>query len=367
MTIDQLRDGVVAMPVLLGVGAGAVICTAAALSSRAVGRFDLPAERWQRPLPARVATLLDGRAVTVSLHVTGLVVVAALITHWAASGRIARGGVVMAGVIALSLLLGPLVCRCNPARLVHRRDADAAATPCDTAPLPGGTAVPAIAWLAGLGALVLATRDGAALAVCLGGYLVAQAAAAHRYGPAWHHRGDALEVLASTIAVMAPIGRDAAGRLAVRNPVVSTAHAPLPATILWLGAVVVATALGRTVLTPDAGTTGAALVASVFGAAAVLAVLVLAVGLLLRVTIIRPFFVPAVVPLTAAHGVLAAGRWLPPVDLAVFVILHSVAIAVLHRQAVARHDLRTARAVQLPPRLAVLVSVLGGLVLYGGT
>jgi hypothetical protein len=86
----------------------------------------------------------------------------------------------------------------------------------------------------------------------------------------------------------------------------------------------------------------------------------------LRVGLIRPFLRSATVPLVAAYGAVAGGPWWPPVDLAAFVGLHVVAVAVLHRQAIARHDLRTARALQFPLRVVLVASVIGGLALLAG-
>ena len=99
----------------------------------------------------------------------------------------------------------------------------------------------------------------------------------------------------------------------------------------------------------------------VVASAVVLVVTCAVVRAALRLGVIRPFFGGATVPLVAAYVTVAAGRWLRPLDLVVFVGLHAVAVAVLHRQAIARHDLRTARAVQFPMRVVIMASVLSGL------
>jgi hypothetical protein len=127
---------------------------------------------------------------------------------------------------------------------------------------------------------------------------------------------------------------------------VNAAHVALPTTALWLTAVVIGLAVAASVST---------LAVPLFVAAT------MAAGVLLRVGLIRPWLYGAVAPLAAAYGLLAGGRWLQPLDLLAFVALHAVAVAVLHRQAIARHDPRTARAVQFPARCVVVVSVLAGL------
>src|SRR5690606_23395644 len=130
------------------------------------------------------------------------------------------------------------------------------------------------------------------------------------------------------------------------NPLVAVTHTELPHGAVAFGGVVVAASLTHAV----AGRLG------LTGVPAALALVAIAalVGAVLRLAIIRPFFRSGTVPVVAAYGLVAAGRWVPPLDLLVFVALHALAVAVLHRQAVARHDLRTARAVLFPPRVAMV-------------
>jgi hypothetical protein len=173
-------------------------------------------------------------------------------------------------------------------------------------------------------------------------------------------------VLSDLVACLAPVGRDLGGRLAWRNPLVAVAHATVPRGAVTLGAVVIAASMANALTGPRSAARPGSVPAGLPGDVApvlALAASFVIVLVVLRLGVIRPFFASATIPLLAAYGIAAAGRWWPPVDLVAFAALHAVAIAVLHRQAVARHDLRTARAVQFPMRVVVLVSVLAGLAL----
>jgi hypothetical protein len=150
-----------------------------------------------------------------------------------------------------------------------------------------------------------------------------------------------------------------------RNPLVTVSHAELPPGAVDFGAVVIAASLAHAVWghpsrPSDIAVNGGSAVILLFGVA-----LIVAVGAL-RLGVIRPYLRGTTVPLVAAYGLVAAGPWWRPVDLLVFVALHVVAVGVLHRQAIARHDLRTARAVQFPLRIVLVASVVGGLALLAG-
>lgn len=341
--------GALGLSALLAGAAAVVMGTAAALSVRAATRPELPPARWYRPLPPAVSAAIDRAVTPAALRALALVVVAVLLGALATADGPVRGGVLVAAITAASLIAGPLLSEDDPAHSV-----EGGSTPASNRSA-AGVGWPAVVWLVGLSLLVLTVDDGRVLAACLAGYGLAQIGMTRRQAPAGRTRHDAVAALAVVCAPLAPLDRMRDGRLAWRNPVVSAAHAtPGPATV-WLTAVVAALALtGARVdetWPPLATVTLFALSAAVSGA-------------VLRAGIIRPFFVGAAAPLAAAYGLQAGGPWLRPVDLLTFVALHAAAMAVLHRQAIARHDPRTARAVQFPARLAIVTSVLAGLAVF---
>lgn len=342
MTSDPIT-GSVPLPALLAGGATVVVGTAAALTGRAATRPDLPATRWHRPLPPGLTAAADHPATRAAVRAAGVAVTATTLVLLVTAGRPVDGTVAVPVVVAASMLCAPLVRLANPVRLLDRP----AGGPGPTAAAHPGP--PAVVGLALLAAVALASDDGRVLAVALAAHLLAQGVLAVRHGPAAHARHDPFEAVAALVAPLAPIGRDPDGRLAWRNPLVTTAHTTYPTAAAWLTAVLMGMALHL-----GAPGTGARPVVTA-------AVAALAGRLVLRLGVIRGWFTGVLAPLAAAHGLLASGRWLAPLDLVAFVGLHAVAMAVLHRQALSRHDLRAARAVQLPPRLAVLVSVLAGL------
>jgi hypothetical protein len=224
--------------------------------------------------------------------------------------------------------------------------------------------------LLALCAILLSTEDPRLLGAAAVAHVSVQVALA-RWRPG---ALDPLDVLSDLVARLALVGRDLEGRLAWRNPLVAVAHTAVPRGAVPLGAVVIATSMTHALAGPGAprsdGDSGTRSMVALAGGmlddvAAVTALIATFVVVLvvLRLGVIRPFFASATVPLITAYGTVAAGRWLRPLDLVTFVALHAVAVAVLHRQAIARHDLRTARAVQFPMRVVVLLSVLTGLTL----
>lgn len=348
MITQQLAGDVLPMPVVLAGGAGVVIATAAALTNRSTMRPELPTERWHRPLPSFV----DRPVTRVALRAGGLVTAVLLIGAAVAAGSDVPAAGVVALLVGVSLLAGPLPRLANPVRIglfgVQPATPDHGSAP--TASLDEAVGWPAVAWLAGLTVLVRTVEDGGVLGAMFAGHLLLQAVLLRRRGGQRPAHSDALDATSAVVGLVAPLGRTRDGGLAWRNPVVNAAHASPGQAALWLTAVLVALAL--------TGVGGEATTAGVLVRFVAIATVA---GAVLRGGIIRAYFRGAVAPLAAAYGLLAGGRWLPPVDLLVFVALHAVAVAVLHRQAIARHDPRTARAVQFLPRLAVLTSVLGGL------
>ena len=415
----------VPLSVALACGAGAVIVTAAALSGRAARNPDMPAQRWSRPLPATFGRVIAARSTRAVLPVLGLIATAAGCVALVSRATPVNGLAALAALTWVALTAGPIYRLVNPVRAVtaappsvladstapvdrhaaaaaqaqasdphhatgeanndregtaladharrHRhgdhRHGDHHDDPHTTATAPLADATTAVtafaaelryasAWLFALCAILLSTQDPQVLTVTVALHVVAQSGLA-RWRPGTL---DPLEVLSDLVARIAPLGRDLEGRLAWRNPLVAVTHTNVPRGAVTLGAVVIAASMtgamtGRGAAGIDVAALGT--VAPVIVLAGTLAI-VLAV---LHLGVIRPFFASATVPLVVAYATVAAGRWWPPVDLITFVVLHTVAIAVLHRQAIARHDLRTARAVQLPMRVVVMLSVLTGLTL----
>ena len=344
------------LPVVLAGGAGAVVGTAAALSGWAAHRPDLPTQRWSRELPTALARIADARTTRVALGALGFAGVVAGVVTLARRDAPVEGLAVIPLLTAVSLAAGPVVHLVNPIRAVRSRaqpDHDGRHTPRN-----GGRDLrPAAAWLLALCAIALSTGSPRVLAATSAGYVLLQSAAAWRAG----RRDEVVEAYTELLGHLAPIGRDRDRRLVWRNPLVATAHATLPRGAVAFGTVVIAASLTHAASSqPAAFPDGRLVPALLFG------VMLAVVAGVLRLSVIRPFFRSAIIPLVAAYGVVAAGRWWRPVDLLVFVALHTVAIAVLHRQAVARYDLRTARAVQFPLRIVFVASVVGGLALLVG-
>jgi hypothetical protein len=344
------------LPLLLAAGAGTVVATAGALSGRAARNPELPAQRWSRPLPAAVVRVADARATRVAVRGLGLAGAVAGIVVLAGRDAPVNGLAVIPVLTALSLVAGPAL------HLVNPLGATRVTVGTDPQTWEGGHGMRgATVWLIGLCALALATRSPRVLAVTAAAHLLAQAATTWRTG----RRTDPVGMLADLLGQLAPVGRDHHGRAVWRNPLVAAAHAALPGGAVTFGAVIIAASLTHALSQPvglaDPQIVGAATPVVVF--ATTLAV----VAGVLKLCVLRPYFRGAIIPLVAAYGLVAAGRWWRPWDLVVFVGLHALAVGVLHRQALARYDLRTARAVQFPLRVALVASVTTGLTLLAGS
>lgn len=124
------------------------------------------------------------------------------------------------GVVALSLVFGPVWRAVNPLRVAAAAvravlRTEPVALPERLGYWPASVWLLLFVWLE----LVPADRDGPALvAGALLGYAVAQVAAGVRYGPGWFARGDAFEVYSTLTATLSAFGRLADGRVGVRNP-----------------------------------------------------------------------------------------------------------------------------------------------------
>jgi hypothetical protein len=364
-------------------------------------------------LPSWVQDVVDAhvtralaRAVILTLYVAVVVVAAAGPSGMTgnAAPRLALV-VVWGAVVAASVLLGPVWKAVSPFRTVTRwigRLTD----PEETAvrPLPDRLGVwPAAAGLAAWAWVAEATPTPGAVLLILVVYGAVQVVAGVWYGQAWFAHGETLEVLSSTFGRIAPIGRDPEGRLALRNPLADLARFDAAPGLRSLIAVLLAWELVHAV----SETTQWPLVLAELGLRRGVATstLALAAGLTVAVLAVRlatprPFLVAATVPMAAgwtlAHHVgplvvdwrvamadLAdpLGRgWVlhgfggPPMDpsapgavalaqLLLLVVGACGSVLAAHRMAVARYDLRAARAVQFPLRVVLIALVLVGVVL----
>lgn len=355
MPLESVLPSLWPLPVVVAGGAGAVMGTAAALSGWAAHHPTLKAQRWSRPLPRWLRGAIDVTGTRRVLGGIGILATAAGLITLARRSTAVDGLNGLAIVTATSLVAGPVWRYLNPVRI-------------GLPPQPVGDPLdadvrPAAVWLAALGLVALSTGVGTVLAATAAAYLAAQRILASRIAQP-RRRHDAVEVLTELMSHLAPVGRAASGELAWRNPLVAATHASLPHGALLTTAVVVG--ISATHALGGARTTAAPGLTALATAAPLLVVTTATAGTLMHLAMIRQFFRSAVLPVAAAYGLVAAGRWWPPVDLLVFVGLHVVAVAMLHRQALARHDLRTARALQFPPRLLLVVSVTCGLALLAG-
>ncbi|MGI5177420.1 hypothetical protein ACQEVZ_13910 [Dactylosporangium sp. CA-152071] len=119
------------------------------------------------------------------------------------------------GLVPLSLLLGPVWRALNPLRTLSLGFKPRRALPEGLGYWPAAAGLFAFAWLE------LVAPDRATLPVIgtwLAVYAVAMLAGAFVYGPDWHTRGDAFEVLSDLAGRLAVIGRRPDGTLAWRNP-----------------------------------------------------------------------------------------------------------------------------------------------------
>jgi len=184
-----------------------------------------------RPLPARLARVLDARAPTlvgraVALTATTLVVVIALTGPPADQGNVAPWALFVTfwvGLVPVSVLLGPVWRRVNPLRALH-------AVVCGLLRLPrhGRRPYPrrlgrwpAAVWLAGFGWLELVAPDRSdprLVGALILGYALANLTFATVYGTSWFDHGDGFEVYSTLLARMCVVGRREDGVLVLRTP-----------------------------------------------------------------------------------------------------------------------------------------------------
>ncbi len=185
-----------------------------------------------RALPAALQRGLDAPATRwtlrlVALAVSAFIVVVALAGPAEAVANLAPYAtyiVFWCGLVALSILLGPVWRVVNPLRTLHRALSAAGGTDPDEGmrELPASVGYwPAAASLAVFVWLELVPEWRAkpmVVGVFLVAYATAHLVAAQVYGVAWFDRGDGFEAYSTLVGRLAPIGRRSDGRLVLRNP-----------------------------------------------------------------------------------------------------------------------------------------------------
>jgi hypothetical protein len=193
-----------------------------------------------RPLPTRLARVLDGRPLRAGLRVLG-VLITAYVVMAAVFGRDdalnpTAGSVYVLfwiGVPILSMLLGPVWRLLNPIRSAHW----ALSRALGTRPEEGiGPLSPRLGyWPAALSLLAfvwleLVAPENTTLAVLrtfFAAYFAVNLLAATYWGSGWFGRGDGFEVFSSLAGRLSPLGRRGDGRLVLRNPLVGVAGTPV--------------------------------------------------------------------------------------------------------------------------------------------
>lgn len=271
--------------------------------------------------------------------------------------------VLWVGLTVASTCLGPFWRGVSPLRLVQQlgRNRDL-----------GGVSSPGLTGWIGAGWLLLAAwlslsgqRGGATALLLTLGYAALQLALTWRR-PRLLALTDAVEACNRIIGSLAPFGRGPDGRFELRSPAGALARVAggsrHEVALLPVSAALIATVAVGLVHTP-AGTSTAT------GLAAWLLAITLVCRLTLAVGAHRAFLAQALLPVPAgwalAGAVHAANT---PVGQDAVVLLavalltctHVVALSAAHRMAVNRFDIRSARAVQFPFRVVVLISALVG-------
>lgn len=186
---------------------------------------------------AALTRLVDGKLVRGLLKLAGLVALALLIgAAWFGSDSPAENPAptwlyvwIWVGIIPLSLVFGPIWRLANPLRTLSGAIASLVRRT-SYRRLPDGIAYwPAVAGLAGFLWLELVYPDASepiVVAAFVTVYTVVNVAAGIIYGPAWFAIGDSFEVYAEVLARLSPLGRGDDGRLVIRNPLAGLATMP---------------------------------------------------------------------------------------------------------------------------------------------
>ncbi|HVE74854.1 MAG TPA: hypothetical protein VNA30_07205 [Mycobacteriales bacterium] len=191
-----------------------------------------------RPAPPRLQAVLDSPSFryalqSVVLAVLLLVIVVALVGPTDPPANLAPWAFYVTfwvGLVPASLLLGPVWRLLNPLRLLHALLRPIAGPVPDTGDRlerigywPAVISLVVFLWLE----LVYPER---ATPAVVGSFIVVYAivhlVASMWFGERWFDRGDGFEVYSSLIGRLAPLGRRADGRLALRNPLKNAATLP---------------------------------------------------------------------------------------------------------------------------------------------
>ncbi|QBI19406.1 hypothetical protein ER308_07475 [Egibacter rhizosphaerae] len=365
-------------------GAAAVVGLAGWLTARAHrGRAGLAL--WRRPLPPRVARWARAPGPRRALRTLGLaglaVALGTLLVASAMPDRLTEPvGLVRAGVMAIgltSLLAGPVGRLLSPWRLLRpplrARDPDPAAS---TGSKGLGPAIPTTLAVA---ALLIADLDPARLAAGLVGYALLVTAAVAVRGPDWCARGEAFEVVSGLLARLAPVGPDRAARntLVGRSPllgIVQSAPRPgLRGVLAAWSAGLAAAAASRADWWGEAATAAGLAPEGLPAIALLLLAAFVLASVVIRAATPRAFLADALVPALAGWTVAIGLTSLPAPDRVLLETVawsavlagHLLSVSAAHRMTTARFDLRAARAVQFPLRLALIAGAAGAAPVVG--
>jgi hypothetical protein len=409
--LGDAADLGVPLPLLLFATGGAVLGTAARLSSRTARGYERTAGRG-RSLPTALGHVGRHRAAQTLAPLLGAAVLALIIVPAAVGSpnhvRNPAGwvlfGVAWPLLTALSIVFGPVWRTLNPLRPLAGL---LRAAPTERA-LPEGLGVWPAAGMLGvfLWLDLVPLRRPSTVALFMAAYLLVVLAGALRYGDGWFAAADGFESWSRTVGHLSPVGADSGGAPRLRSPRTALASMPAPAGLLALLVAVVGAdlydaiaetarweqlTLGRTgvgaLLVPTLGLAACVAVAAVLGRVA---------------TRRRPWLVPTFVPLAAGYAVahhlaplLLDGQvvlallsdpfalgWdllgtadlrldveiIPAaaavaIQLVALVVGHVGAVVVAHDRTVARFDPRTSRAVQFPARVVIVTSAVGAVAL----
>ncbi|MFD6196630.1 hypothetical protein ACFWE3_07975 [Mycobacteriaceae bacterium NPDC060252] len=272
-------------------------------------RFD--ADRPGRPLPAWITAVADGPATrwagtALVLLATAWITVAAVFGPQ--DGRNPLPGVfyvlLWVGVVALSLLFGPVWRRLSPVRAVYRLLAlSRRPAPAEYPPRwgywPAAVGLYLFVWLE------LASADPGSLRavkIWLLAYLVVTLAGALTWGTRWCARADPFEVYSMVASRLSPMRRNADGRIAIGNPFDHLPSLPIRPGIV----AVLAVLLGSTAFDSFSAMPGwRAFVDELAGGSTVTAVTIRTVGLTVFVATVATTFCLAA---RATGGVTRATR-----------------------------------------------------------
>ena len=185
-----------------------------------------------RPLPAAVQRLVDAPATRVALRALGVAAFAVfLAVAWVGRNNAALNPTptwfyvwFWVALVPASVLLGPVWRLLNPLRaftavlLAPRRGRPLRSDPAGLRRLgywPATLSIAAFVWLELVWIRPAVPRT---IALFVTGYAAVHVAAGVLVGQRWFDRGDGFEAYSSLLAHLSPLGRNADGRIALRNP-----------------------------------------------------------------------------------------------------------------------------------------------------